>query len=135
MTIFLTAFSGIIGALIGVGAGFFIARWNKYIDTRTKLRLLLLANGHDIWWGLDGKPFHEIFGRNHVEIQAAYFDLRSLTLFFLRKPLDRAWHNYRGVPYYDEIPDEESLKLFTRGPAKNREEAIARIRDFFNSLT
>jgi hypothetical protein len=134
MTIFLTAFSGIIGALIGVSAGFLIARWTKYIDTRTKLRLFLLANGHDIRNGIDGKPFHEIFGRNHVEIQAAYFDLRALT-FLQRKRLDRAWYDYNGIRDYDKIPDDEPYKLFGRAPANNREEAIARIHDFFNALS
>jgi hypothetical protein len=127
-------FSGFIGALIGFAAAWFVARWSKCLDARGKLRLLLLAKGHEIWHEMNQKPFHEIFGRNHVDIQAAYFDLRCLTLFPMRKRLDRAWHNYTGQKYYESIPEEEPSKLFAPSVANSREEAIARVRDFLNAL-
>lgn len=49
--------------------------------------------------------------------------------------LDHAWHEYNGIYEYDEIPEGEPYKLFGRGPAQSRDEAIARIRDFFNALS
>jgi hypothetical protein len=135
ITIILTAFSGVVGALIGVAAAFLLARWNRHIEAKAKLRLLVLGNGYDIYYGLQGQQFYDIFRRDHVQIKAAYFELRSLTYARSRKTLDNAWKQYNGMPYYNEIPDKEAYKLFMMGSPQTKEEALIRIRDFVNFLT
>ena len=51
-----------------------------------------------------------------------------------RQGLDKAWHRYMVVDYYDEIPGHEYSKVFHKGTHKSREEAVQRSGEFVHYL-
>ena len=126
--------SGFIGAILGAAVAFRINSSNRKVAAVEKMLSLVYPIGFKSWWQPEeGKP-GLIFHENYSELWAAYAALRAALPWWKRKGLDKAWHRYMVVDYYDEIPDHEYSKVFHKGTHKSREEAVQQGGEFVRYL-
>lgn len=126
--------SGFIGAILGAAVTLRINHTNRKIAAVEKMLALVYPIGFKSWWHPDEGKASLIFHENYSELWGAYAALRAALPRRKRKGLDKAWHNYMAVDYYDEIPDDQYSKVFHKGTHKSREEAVQRSAEFLRYL-
>jgi hypothetical protein len=98
--------SGLIGALLGAAITYYIHHRSQFDTARQNLLAIVYQLGYESYSKpADGKP--ELPFREHYRLLwVAYSGLRRCLLFpWSRKSLDKAWHKYAHMEFYDEIPD------------------------------
>lgn len=118
--------SGFIGAILGAAVALRINHANRKLAAVERMLSLVYPIGFKSWWQPEeGKP-GLIFHENYSGLWGAYAALRAALPRRKRKGLDKAWHRYMVVDYYNEIPDDDHSKVFHKGTHKSREEAVQR---------
>jgi len=126
--------SGIAGAVLGAFVVWFVSYRERLYSAKSRLRQLLLKNGHSIYLPKEGdKEPWQIIDANYFEVHAEYLTLRSLSFFNLKRRLDNAWIAYTGVGHYRDIQDGEPSKIFAKS-AVDRQQALSRTIGFLQAL-
>lgn len=127
---------GLLGALIGAGISLYIYRRSQMETARQKLLALVYQLGFESWHNpQEGKP-GIIFHEHYRFLWVSYTELRQcLLLPWKRKRFDKAWHGYMRMDDYDEIPDDEFYKIFSKGTHTSKEEAVRASSEFVSFLT
>ena len=127
-------FSGIIGAIIGVVAARILYRIDKTDAAISELIELVYVIGHRSWFNPEiGKPGN-IFHRYHPKLWSRYINLRKHIGIWKRRSLDKSWREYIGAEHYDEIPDDQIGKMFSKGIPVSRDDAVKRSEQFIKNL-
>ena len=125
--------SGFIGAILGACVALRINSANRKVAAVERMLSLVYPIGFKSWWQPEeGKPAL-IFHKRYSELWGAYAALRAALPWWRRKGLDKAWHRYMVIDYYDQMPDDGS-KIFHKGTHKSREEAVQRSAEFVRYL-
>lgn len=132
----LNLISGLLGALIGAGISLYIYRRSQFETARQKLLALVYQLGFESWYNpQEGKPGN-IFHEQYRFLWVLYTELRlCLLLPWKRKRFDKAWQKYMRIDYYEEIPDDEISKIFSKGTHSSRDEAVRASSEFVSFLT
>jgi len=126
--------SGILGAILGAWAAFKLNKDNARAAAIENMLSLVYPIGFKSWWQPEqGKPAL-IFHDQYPALWSAYARLRSALPRRMRKKCDDAWHQYMAIDYYDQIPEDQPSKVFSKGTHKTREEAIKRSAEFIKYL-
>jgi hypothetical protein len=126
--------SGFLGAVLGGYVAIRINRGNRKVAATEQMLSIVYPIGFKSWWQPEeGKPAL-IFHEHYSELWAAYAALRTALPWWKRKSLDAAWQRYMVIDYYDQIPDDQSSKIFQKGTHKTREEAVERSSEFVKYL-
>ena len=102
--------SGFAGAVIGATIVWYVGHREQVIIAKHRLRILLLGNGYEIWYGSKREPW-QVIDSNRVEVHAAYLALCVCVLPWRRAAIGINWKEYTGVEYYDDLPDDEPSKI------------------------
>ena len=107
---------------------------NRKIVSIERMMSVVYPLGFKCWYQPDKVEHCSIFHDNYSKLWEAYASLRASLPFFKRKGLDKAWHHYMAIEYYDEIPDTQPSKIFQKGVHRSREDAIERSSKFIKYL-
>ncbi len=127
--------SGLIRALIGAFITFYLYYRSRQDAARQKLLGLVYQLGFKSYWNPElGKP-GIIFHDRYPSLWEAYADLRRSLPLWKGTTLDKAWHKYVKIDYYDDIPDDEISKVFSKGIPSTKEEAVRVSSEFVSFLS
>ena len=116
--------SGLAGAIVGAVVVWYVSHREQVNLAKQRLRILLLSNGYEIWYGGKREPW-QVVEANRIEVHAAYLNLRASMLFWSLKPVNKAWKEYTGVEHYNDMRDDDPSKIFAKS-AVTRDHAVAR---------
>ena len=126
--------SGLLGALIGSYVTIKINSFNRKIAAVEKMLSIVYPLGYKSWWEPEDGKSTLIFHESYPRLWEAQASLRSSLSFHKRKKFDTAWKQFMAIEGFDEIPNTQPSKIFTKGVYNSRDEAVKRSADFVKYL-
>jgi len=77
-----------------------------------------------MWWEPDeGKPAL-IFHVHYPQLWEAQASLRAALPWYKRNKFDTEWQKFMVIEYFNDVPDDQSSKVFQKGTYSTRDEAV-----------
>lgn len=126
--------SGFLGALVGAYVTIRINSGNRKVAAVENMIAIVYPLGFKSWCQPEqGKPAL-IFHEHYPQLWEAQASLRAALPWLKRKKFDAAWQKFMAIEYFNEIPNDQSSKIFQKGTYTTRDEAVQKSAEFLAYL-